>query len=76
MLTVMASPGSMSPIPPSCSTLKSTGPQSPSPSAFLVECEGTPETIDKEIDAPEPAAEGKGDNPDGNTHLISCAACM
>lgn len=75
-LTVVASPDSMSPILPSCSALKSTDPQSPGPSAFPVKCEGIPETIDREIDALEPAAEGKGDNPDGNIHLISCAACM
>jgi hypothetical protein len=45
--------------------MKAPDPQSPGPSASLVESAGTPETIDGDIDAPEPAAGGDGDNPNG-----------
>jgi hypothetical protein len=29
-----------------------------------------------DLQSPGPIAEGEGDNPNGNTHLISCAACI
>jgi hypothetical protein len=48
-----------------------TDPQSPCPSASLAETAGTPESIGRDPDAPEPAAEG---DIWMNTPLISCAA--
>jgi hypothetical protein len=38
--------------------MKTPDPQSPGPSASLVEIEDTPENTQEDTDAPEPAAEG------------------
>jgi len=53
---VMVSPDSLSPLPSAFSAMKTSDPQFPGLSACLLETQESPENIDWDSDAPEPAA--------------------
>ena len=57
-LTIVVSPGPLSPVPSDASAMKTPVPLFPGPSVFLVEGEETPETTQRDAGAPKPAAAG------------------
>jgi hypothetical protein len=56
--TVVVLPNTLSPTPSMSSAAKTHDPHSSGPSAYLIECEKTPENTERDHDAPEPADEG------------------
>jgi len=56
--TVVVLPNTLSPTPSTYSATQTHGPHSTGPSAYLIECEETPENTEGDHDAPEPANEG------------------